>query len=191
MAKPKVYSKLSVQAFLDELGAATASPGGGAAAALVGATACALLEMVHGINSRKQRTENRSQKKKLKKIRTRLLALMTEDAKAYGKLKAALKKKLSLAQRDQVYLKAAYAPVEICECCVQIAIANEEEKTKTSLWLMSDWRETKILARTAFYAAMLNIEINLNEIKDKAIAGKARQALNKLQAQMDALYAKD
>ena len=54
MAKLRDYSKVSVRAFLDALGAPTALPGGGSASALVAATACALLEMVVGINARRR-----------------------------------------------------------------------------------------------------------------------------------------
>lgn len=186
MAKLKDYSKVSVQTFLDELGAPTASPGGGSAAAIVAATACALLEMVAGINDRRRKTEDGKQKKRLGKIRKRLLELMTEDVKTFEALREALKKKLSVQKRDLVYLRAASAPLEVCKHSVEIAAACGREKKKTSLWLMSDWREVKILALAAFYSAWLNVEVNLNEIKNKKLANRLRKTLKKWHSQMDA-----
>ena len=185
MAKLKDYSKLSVQGFLDDLAAPTASPGGGSGAALVAAISCALVEMVAGINGRRNKAKN-PDLAKLAKIRARLLVLMTEDVKIFKFLLKSLKKKLSTAQRDSVYLRASSAPIEICRLCVEIAGICEREKKKTSLWLMSDWREAKILARTAFYSAWLNIEVNLNEVKNQRSTRKTRENLANLQAKIDA-----
>ena len=99
MAKLKDYSKLSVQGFLDDLAAPTASPGGGSGAALVAATSCALVEMVAGINGRRNKAKN-PDLAKLAKICARLLVLMTEDVKIFKSLLKSLKKKLSAVQRD-------------------------------------------------------------------------------------------
>ena len=190
MAKLKDYSKVSVRNFLDALGAPTASPGGGSAAALVAATSCALLEMVAGINARRQKTEDRRQRDRLAKIRARLLTLMSEDVKVFMALKSELKKNPSGRKRDQIYLRAARPPLEICELSTRVARACERERKRTSFWLMSDWREAKILIRTAFYAAWLNVEVNLHEIKDQGLAKKVHAILKKLQSQVDA-YAKN
>ena len=192
MAKPKDYSKLSVRAFLGELGASAASPGGGSAAALVAATSCALLEMVAGINKKRSKFEGQRSKQavELAKIRKRLLELISEDVKVFMALKKALKKGLPAAKRDRVYLRAASTPLEICKMSLEIAGACEREKKKTSFWLMSDWREVKILVRTAFYAAWLNVEVNLHCIKNQALVKKVHAALKKMQSRMDS-YAKN
>ena len=188
MAKLKDYSKISIRDFLNELKAPTATPGGGSAAALVAALSCALLEMVRGINRRRSKlgAGSSEQSSELANIRKRLLSLISEDARAFETLKAELKKKLSPAKRDQVYLCAASAPVEICECCLKITEAIETEKNKTSLWLISDWREAKLLAKSGFDSAWLNVEINLNQIKGRKLAGKNRTYLKQMRRKMDA-----
>ena len=186
-AKLKDYSKKSVRFFLDELAAPASSPGGGSAAALVAASACALVEMVAGINDRRLKTSSGDQLKHLKNIRTKLLRLMTDDVKAFRVLQKSLKKKsLSFRQKDRIFLRAATPPFEICKLSAEIAAACQKQKKRTSLWLMSDWREALILARTAFYAAWLNVEANLTLVKDQRLTQKFHGHMKKIQSDIDA-----
>jgi formiminotetrahydrofolate cyclodeaminase len=188
-AKLKDYSKLSVRDFLNELGASTSTPGGGSAAALVAATSCALLEMVVGINHRRiNKTSSQPSQKVLKllKIRARLLNLMTDDVKAFRTLREALKKATTMPERNQVYLRAAKTPFDICEACMQIAVLCASEKKNTSLWLMSDWREVLILTRTAFYSAWLNVEANLSLVKDAKACKSYHRSMKSMQNRIDA-----
>src|SRR5262245_33654167 len=85
------FSKTSLQNYLKLLGSDAPAPGGGSAAALVGAAGSALAEMVARINSKKT-PESRKSAKTAEAAGKKLLALITKDAQAFEKIKKAFRK---------------------------------------------------------------------------------------------------
>jgi methenyltetrahydrofolate cyclohydrolase len=55
MSHKKSYANASLHQYLGELGSSRPSPGGGSAAALCGTLGIALLEMVSGINDKREK----------------------------------------------------------------------------------------------------------------------------------------
>src|SRR5256885_9600128 len=79
----------SLDQFLEALGSSAPTPGGGAASALVGALSAALAEMVAQLTVGRPKyaaVEEQTQAilRETKRLRRDLLALMAEDARAYG-----------------------------------------------------------------------------------------------------------
>ena len=159
------FETQELRAFLSKLGAKTGAPGGGAAAALTGATGAALVEMVARFNDAKHKkssgTASRAQK-----LRQELQRLMKKDAEAFHGIQALYKVR---AQKKAAWKKAleygAKVPTEICEKCREAAKLALREKKRTSSWLMSDLKESEILLDAAWRSARLNVEINLKELK--------------------------
>ena len=166
--------------FLRELGSASPTPGGGAAAALTGALGAALLEMVARLN------KDMAAAKKAEKLKNRLQALIATDTKAFQKLYALYKKKTSCCA--PVYQKAltnaAAAPEEMCLLASQAAKLALSQKNKTSQWLISDLKESALLLKAAFESARLNVNVNLKGFHDHASAKKIDSRLNKEYAQL-------
>ncbi len=87
---------ISVPAFLEALGSATPTPGGGAASALVGAVAAALAAMVAQLTTGRSKFASSQERvsavlARTSALRAELLRLMDEDAQAYGTVSAAYK----------------------------------------------------------------------------------------------------
>ena len=85
----------SLQSFTDHLSAREPVPGGGGAAALIGALAAALCSMAGNYSTDKKsaeghETELREAIDKAEELRMRLLALVDADAEAFAPLAAAL-----------------------------------------------------------------------------------------------------
>ncbi len=170
------FKDQTIARFLDSLGSCSPAPGGGSAAALTAATGTALVEMVSGINLRRTALKTKGAKSltrsevfkrtsAIRKVRGRLLELVTEDAESFS---AAVRfygdpKKKS---RYQKALKdCAGVPFEVCRLVVLSLKAGCAEKTRTSRWLMSDLLEASILLKASFQSARLNVEINLNQVQ--------------------------
>jgi len=165
-----VCSKLSISKFLDTLAAPTFSPGGGSAAALTAATACALVEMVSGLNVKrllKKGEAAHSNAPAVKKIRERLLRLMTDDAAAFMGFTSVMKKPAESAVYQRALKKSAEIPLEICEFCAQALEFALAERDRTSRWLASDLDEATMLFETAHQSAKLNVLSNLSALSER------------------------
>src|SRR3989338_3267816 len=86
-----MYSNQSLKHYLDDLAAKKPAPGGGSAAALVGATGCALLSMASNFTLGKDKYKDvepqiKDALKQAERLRKRFLALVDLDVKAYYKV---------------------------------------------------------------------------------------------------------
>ena len=109
----KPFRQGTIDQFLDDLGSKKAAPGGGAAAGLVGAQACALAEMVcHLTESNKNYAEFHEKAAEYAAVfqmaRSIFLDLMDEDAKSFLELMNTLRaiRPLPLAERQEKQLDA-------------------------------------------------------------------------------------
>lgn len=170
---------MELKKFLEELGSSAASPGGGAAAALTGATGAALVEMVTRINARRRRI---SPDLRIVSLRRRLNKLMTLDARAYSRLSSFPKENRKESRYQAVLVKAAGVPFETGRLCVAAFTLAKRQKPFTSRWLMSDLVEAGILLKAAFKSAQLNVEINLPLIRNRRLLSRFRRDLKRLAA---------
>ena len=175
--------KMTIDRYLDRLAAKSPAPGGGSAAALVGAIGISLLAMAARYTARK--TDKGVLYTKLSKIlefaersRRRLEKLMAEDEAAYLRLSKGLKKR-GVKNITRLYKSAAEVPLEVC-AILQNGLGKCNELSaycKTSL--VSDLAEAAILLEAGFLAAKFNVEINLGGIKDVVYTRKVRSSLSK------------
>ena len=182
--------------------AATASkeptPGGGAIAALTGATGAALAEMVANLTFGKKgyeevQSEMEELQTKSEVIRNRMLELSQADADVFNIFMNALglpkntdeEKIARTAAIQQAYKDAAMVPFKIGELAYQIFDLAELASRKGNQNLITDGIIAAINARAAVKAAFLNVRINLSGIKDEAFVANVSAKMNSIEQDLD------
>ena len=182
--------------------AATASkeptPGGGAIAALTGATGAALAEMVANLTFGKKgyeevQSEMEELQTKAEAIRNRMLELSQADADVFNIFMNALglpkntdeEKIARIAAIQQAYKDAAMVPFEIGELAYQTFDLAELASKKGNQNLITDGIIAAINARAAVKAAFLNVRINLSGIKDEAFVANVTAKMNDIEQDLD------
>lgn len=186
---------LSCEAFLEDLAGSAPAPGGGGAAALVGAAGAALGNMVGSLTVGKKKyaaveADILVLNRRAAALRKQLEGLVQADADAFTPLAAAYKLPKETPEQQahkaavlEAALEGACAvPLEIMSaCCEGITLAAEYAE-KGSVMAVSDAGCAALFCKAALQAAGLNVSINTRLMADKAHAA----ALN---AQADAMLA--
>lgn len=186
---------LSCEAFLADLAGSAPAPGGGGAAALVGAAGAALGNMVGSLTIGKKKyaaveADILILNRRAVALRKRLEGLVQADADAFTPLAAAYKLPKETPEQQahkaavlEAALEGACAvPLEIMSaCCEGITLAAEYAE-KGSVMAVSDAGCAALFCKAALQAAGLNVSINTRLMADKAHAAT-------LNAQADAMLA--
>ena len=198
---------LSCEAFLEDLAGSAPAPGGGGAAALVGAAGAALGNMVGSLTVGKKKyaaveADILVLNRRAAALRKRLEGLVQADADAFTPLAAAYKlPKETPEQRAhkaavlETALEGACAvPLEIMSaCCEGIALAAEYAE-KGSVMAVSDAGCAALFCKAALQAAGLNVSINPRLMADKthaaALNAQADAMLSEFVPQADQIYDK-
>ncbi|HCG76472.1 MAG: methenyltetrahydrofolate cyclohydrolase [bacterium (Candidatus Ratteibacteria) CG_4_10_14_3_um_filter_41_18] len=177
-----MWREKSLNNYLDKLASRSPVPGGGSAAALLGALAAALASMTANftLGKPKYKKVEKSITKILKKaenLRERLSQLAEEDSIVYTEVSQAYRLRPEGKERDKVVSKAlrqaSKVPFEVVGLSFQLLKLNEELASKGNRNLISDVGVSVIFSLAALETAILNVEINLSGIKDKEfITGK-------------------
>ena len=178
---------LTIEQFLNELSSDSPAPGGGSIAALSGAVSCALLGMVCSLTTgRKKYAEFNAFAKETAvaaaALRNELQALIDEDSDAYNRVSVAMKMpketeedKKERAAAVQAALKhAASVPLETMRRASECITLIKSSFGKTNPNAESDLGVALLCAETAVQAAWLNVEINLDSIRDEDFVREVR-----------------
>lgn len=184
------FAELSVREFLEQVAAATPTPGGGAVAALTAALAAALAEMVvnHSAGDRGVCVAA------LSSLRSRALRLADDDAEAFGALSSLWKLPRDDERRRSAWEPAVKSAIDAPERVMQVAVevlqALEHEHGLNAN-LASDLVIAARLAETAAHAAAVNVQVNLPLLADRsdaaALAAKTQERLETIRVAADAL----
>ena len=170
---------LSIDAFLNRLKDRTPTPGGGAVTGFVGALACALGQMVAEYSVRKdtppeEKAEVEQAALQLHRVDQILRSLMSEDARAYGRMTAAGKARrerpgdAALEAEDQeAVLGAAAVPMEKAAAASTALGALDAFKQSASRYLLSDLGIAATLADATARTARYTLRVNAPEIADE------------------------
>ena len=198
-------TKQSCEAFLADLSSKSPAPGGGGAAALVGAAGVALGNMVGSLTVGKKKyatvePEILVLNARAEALRKRLEQLVQADADAFTPLAAAYRLPKDTPEQaahktavlEQALDGACAVPLEIMSaCCEGIALAVEYA-AKGSVLAVSDAGCAALFCKAALQAAGLNVSINTRLMADKAHAAalnaKADAMLAEFVPQADAVY---
>jgi len=180
--------------FLADLASDSPAPGGGSAAAVVGALAAALSSMVANLTIGKSGYENVTDKytallSKTEEIREEFLEAIAEDMDAYNKVMDAYrmsteskKEKEERKSKLQQALKGATGPpmkmAELAKDVLDISrkcarSGNKPAVTKTGA--------SAILAEATTRTALLNVDINLGSIHDEEFVNRLSEKRNTLE----------
>ncbi len=188
-----MYADKPVRQFTDELASAAPVPGGGAAAALTGALAAALVSMVCHLTLGRPRfaavaAEVQAILERSEAARTRLLHLIDADAAAYSAVAAALRQprttpeeKAARAAALQTALRqATEPPLAVARTAAEVLELAAPLVEKSNPSVLSDVGTAALLAEAALEGAILNVEVNLASLDDPAFVTSIRQETDRL-----------
>ena len=192
----------SCRKFVEVLASSAPAPGGGGAAALVGAIGTALGNMVGSLTVGKKKyadveAEIIALKEKCDALQTELLDQVEADdkgfvplAKAYGIPKDAPNRDALLAEAT---ITACAVPTPIMEPCGQALEYVAVFAAKGSRLAVSDAGCAAVCCKAGLQAASLNVFINTKSLKNRTVAeemnAKANGMLEKYCALADEIFA--
>lgn len=175
------YKNASCARFAEDLSSKSSVPGGGAAAAYVGALGAALAQMVGNFTLGKKKYAAFEEdveriNAKAEELRGGLVNLVDEDAYAFAPLAEAYAIPKEDPSREQAIqaatAKAAECPIGVMHLCCEAVELLEELRDKGSSMLMSDVGCGAALCRAALEAAAMNVYVNTASLDDKSLADK-------------------
>lgn len=179
--------------FIDELASAAPTPGGGGASACVGAIAAALASMVGELTVGKERyaaveAEVAGSLGRLAILRSRLLALIDEDAEAFSPMARAYAMPASTdgeAAAKEAALQGALVgacepPLAIMRACIDVLHECDFLARNGSRLAVSDAGACAVLAHAAAVAASLNVYINADAMADASLRERMRSEADSL-----------
>jgi formiminotetrahydrofolate cyclodeaminase len=184
-----------IEEFLDALASQAATPGGGGAAAIIGAMGAALVSMVCNLTiGKKKYAEVEADMKdvlgKAEALRHRLTAMIEDDAKAfdavmgaYGMAKETDADKAARDKAIQAALKLATdVPLACARAAREVIDLAAVASDKGNLNVISDAGVGVLAGYAALRSAALNVFTNARMITDKTFAEAKLKELNGLLA---------
>lgn len=172
------FRQMSIDDFLEDLGSKKPAPGGGAAAGLVGAQACALAEMVCNLTaSNKAYAEFHEKAKEYGAVfsmaRSIFLDLMQEDADSFHTLMDTLRsiRTLPLEERrprqEEAFKKAIAVPQSMAQTMTDLLPSFTNLLLHGNKNALSDAVMAAQLAMTCIRSSILTVKMNLKYIEDE------------------------
>ena len=160
--------------FTNRLAAREPVPGGGGAAALIGALAAALCAMAGNYSTDKKSAEGHEEElraaiDKAEELRMRLLALVDADAEAFAPLAAAWrlpKDEVGKAALQQATLDACVAPMGMLQSCAELVPPLETIRKYGAKSLQSDVGCAASALAAALECAGMNLLVNTRLLDD-------------------------
>ncbi len=184
-----------IEEFLDALASQAATPGGGGAAAIIGAMGAALVSMVCNltIGKKKYADVEGDMKRILEKseaLRAKLTGMIEDDARAFDLVMGAYgmpkETDADRTARDEAIQKALKQATDVPLACARAAREvidlAAETSGKGNLNVISDAGVGVLAAYAALQSAALNVYTNAKLITDKNFAEAKLKELNELLA---------
>jgi formiminotetrahydrofolate cyclodeaminase len=194
-----------VETFLDDLASGQPTPGGGSAAAIIGAMGAALVSMVCNVTIGKKgyegvEAEMKAVREESERVRRRLTGMVAEDIAAFNSLMAAYKlpkatdddKARRTAAIQAALRRATEAPLDCARVCAEVIALSRRASELGYVNVISDGGVGVLAGFTGLRSAALNVYINAPALKDRAFAEAATAELEKLvefcAAESEAVY---
>ena len=195
----------SVELFLDELAGRQATPGGGSAAAVMGAQSAALISMVCNLTIGKPKYAEVEDDMQLllsqaEALRTELTGMIKADVDVFDKLMATYglpketdeEKAARSTQIQEVLKEATIVPLDCAKACAKAIRLSRVAAEKGNTGVISDAGVAVMSGYGALKSAALNVYINAGSIKDKTFAdeklAELEQVMNGAEAETKAVY---
>ncbi len=190
-----MVTESSVEKFLDDLAGGNPTPGGGSAAAIMGAMGAALVSMVCNVTLGKKdyegvEAEMRAILQESEKVRRRLTAIVAEDIAAFNGILAGYKmpkssdeEKAARASAIQAGLRrATEVPLDCARVCAEVIALARRASEQGDLNVISDGGVGVLAGFNGLRSAALNVYINAPALKDRDFAERATAELEELVA---------
>lgn len=173
----------SIQTFIDELASKAATPGGGSAAAVMGAQAAALVSMVCNLTIGKPKyveveAEMQALLIKSEALRETLTGMIKADVDVFDRLMATYslakdsdQEKAARSEAIQAALKeATMVPLACARACAETITLSRIAADKGNTGVISDAGVAAMAGYGALKSAALNVYINAGSLKDRTFA---------------------
>ncbi len=188
-----MFKEQQLQTFLDQLASKASTPGGGSAAAIMGAMGAALISMVANLTVGKKKHEDVEAEmqgflEQSEALRTRLTGMIQADVDVFDKVMAAYGmaretdvEKAQRSQAIQAALKEATdVPLACAQLCADVIELCRPVAEKGNLNVISDAGVAVLAAHAALRSAALNVYINIGGIRDEDFVNGRRQQLEQV-----------
>jgi glutamate formiminotransferase/formiminotetrahydrofolate cyclodeaminase len=199
LKRPPISEGVMFGQMLDQIAAATPTPGGGTVAALTGSLASALTAMVANLSIGRKKyaaheAELKDAKSRSAELRNELLGLARQDSEAFEQvLKATRLPQTSPAEQatretalSAANLEASRVPLRTAQACLAIVQLAGAVAKWGNVNAITDAGVGGLLARAAGEGALLNVEINLKSVPASADKEGVEMELRRLQAALGA-----
>jgi glutamate formiminotransferase / formiminotetrahydrofolate cyclodeaminase len=183
MAQNESLLGLTVADFTNVVAQTQPAPGGGSVAALAGALAASLGEMVTGFSLSRKELEQfhaplQALMGKFRAAHLYLQAAVQKDNDSYAAVEAAMKmpkaseeeKKRRQESMQHALKTAALVPMEVAEAAAELLRLFQQLEPISNQNLESDLQTGIAMAHAAIRGALANVSINLKSIKNEALA---------------------
>lgn len=201
-----MITQTSIDQFLERLASGDPTPGGGSAAAIMGAMGASLVSMVCNVSIGKKgyeavEGELRALLARSEVLRRRLAAMVGEDVAAFDGLMAAYKlpktsaeDKAHRADAIQASLRrATEVPLDCARACAEVIGLCKLAGEHGYRHVISDAGVGVAAAYSALRSAALNVYVNAPALKDRGFAERCITQIDELMrsggADSDAIYA--
>ena len=174
------YATDTLDAFSSRLASKASTPGGGAAAGLVGALGAALAAMVASLTVGKEKFAVVEEEMKqvvadAERLRSALLTLMDRDTEAFDQVMACYRMpkdsdadKAARKQALQMALDTAgEASLDICRACSEVIPLCRVTAERGNPMLVSDAGCAVAFAEAGLQAALITVKINADSLADR------------------------
>ena len=185
-----MFKEQQLQTFLDQLASKASTPGGGSAAAIMGAMGAALISMVANLTVGKKKYEDVEAEmqgflEQSEAVRTRLTGMIQADVDVFDKVMAAYgmareieADKEQRSQAIQAALKEATdVPLACAQLCADVIELCRPVAEKGNINVISDAGVAVLAAHAALRSAALNVYINIGGIRDEEFVNDRRRKL--------------
>lgn len=193
------YAEL-LKPYLEDLASGKPAPGGGSAAALVGALAASLVCMVANFTVGKEKyrefeEEARDVLREAEEIKYALLRLADEDVKAYQSyVQARSLPKNTAGEKEErkqaigkAILRATQVPLHVMEKSLRILELNKALLGRSNPYLVSDIGVSAEFAHASLNSACFNVQINLPYLEEST-RRKIREKVKFIREKDSSLY---
>ena len=185
-----MFQEQQLQTFLDQLASKASTPGGGSAAAIMGAMGAALVSMVANLTVGKQKYQHVEEEmqdflERSEDMRARLTDMIQADVDVFDKVMAAYgmareteAEKAARSEAIQAALKEATdVPLACAQLCADVIELCRPVAEKGNLNVISDAGVAVLAAHAALRSAALNVYINIGGIRDQEFVQDRRDKL--------------
>jgi formiminotetrahydrofolate cyclodeaminase len=185
----------SIDVFLERLASGAPTPGGGSAAAIVGAMGAALVSMVCNVSFGKKGCEAAEGELRIvlresEELRSRLTAMVAADVAAFEALMAAYKLPKATdeekTRRAEAIQRSLTLATEVPLDCARASAAVVELARRAAelgyKGVISDAGVGVLSACAALRSAALNVYINVPSLHDRVLAERCRSEIDALTA---------